>query len=240
MNGIGACFEMLLPFIDAIPELDVILFDAPGAGKSAAPATPWRLARYAGVAAHVLDEYGVTKADVMGVSWGGALAQQFAKDYPERVGHLVLAVTTPGIIMVPGRLSALAHMWNPRRYFDKTYMKRIAGVIYGGKLRTNKLSAFNFAESTTPPSRRGYLYQMLAIARWSSLPWVRKLTVPTLVIQGEDDPLIPEANGRTLAAMIPGAKLMVVDCGHLCILTRARRVGAVVRRFLSLEVAAAA
>lgn len=240
MNGIGACFEMLLPFIDNVPELDVVVFDAPGAGKSAAPATPWRLSHHAAVAARILDAYDIDSAHIMGVSWGGALAQQFAREYPERVEHLVLTVTTPGIIMVPGRLSAIAHMWNPRRYYDKGYMKRIAGTIYGGKLRTNRLSAYNFAELTTPPSRRGYVYQLMALAGWSSLPWLRSLRMPTLVIQGEDDPLVPEINGRTLAAMIPGAKLMVVDCGHLCFLTRARRVGAVVKRFLSLEAAVAA
>ena len=49
----------------------------------------------------------------------------------------------------------------------------------------------------------GYLYQLLAMAGWSSLPWLRTLRQPTLVLMGRDDPLVPVANGRILARLIP-------------------------------------
>ena len=232
-NGIGAALEMLLPFIDAVPDLDVITFDAPGAGRSATPALPWRFAQHAELAARVMDDYGVATANLAGISWGGALAQQFVKQYPERVNRLILGVTTPGHIMIPGRLSALIHMSHPRRYVDPDYLKRIAPMLYGGKLRTNKLSASEYAELMTPPSELGYSYQALAGFGWTSLPWLHRIRQPTLVIQGEDDPIVPPANGRILAALIPRARLMMVDCGHLCMLTRASEVGAEVERFLA-------
>ncbi len=161
-NGIGAALEMLQPFIDAVPDLDVITFDAPGAGRSAAPSLPWRFSHYAEVAARVMDDYGVTAANVAGMSWGGALAQQFVRQYPERVNRLILGVTTPGHIMVPGKLSALIHMAHPRRYVDPDYLKRVAPMLYGGKMRTNRLSASEYAELMTPPSQLGYYYQALA------------------------------------------------------------------------------
>ncbi len=231
LNGIGACFEMLLPFVDAYPHSDVILFDVPGAGKSAAPALPWRLRDYARVAAQVLDTFEVDKANLMGISWGGALAQQFVRQYPERVDHLVLAATSHGQFTVPGRPRALAHMLNPRRYVDKAYMKRIAGTLYGGKLRTNSLSARHLAELTNPPSRRGYYYQMLALLGWTSLTWLRGIEHPTMVLHGEDDPIIPLVNAKILAGMIPGARLRTFNCGHLFMLTRAERVARTMGHF---------
>jgi poly(3-hydroxyalkanoate) depolymerase len=235
LNGIGAGFEMLLPFVDALPATRIIMFDAPGAGKSSAPTLPWRMRNYAKVCERVLDELGVPSANVMGVSWGGALAQQFARQYPQRCARLILAATSPGNIMIPGRLPVLWRMSNPRRYYDKNYMKRIAGTIYGGKLRTNRLSAGAIAELTTPPSKRGYYYQMMAIFGWTSLPWLRRLKQPTIVMHGNDDPIIPTVNARLMTSLIPGAKLMIVDCGHLFMLTRARRVAAVVKRFFEQE-----
>ena len=114
-------------------------------------------------------------------------------------------------------------------------MVRIAGSIYGGKLRTNKLAAGKFADLTTRPSKRGYYYQMLAIAGWTSLPWLARIKQPTIVMHGEDDPIIPTANARIMTRLIPGAKLMVVDCGHLFMLTRANRVAAVVKRFFEQD-----
>lgn len=240
LNGIGAGFELLLPFVDAMPATKIIMFDAPGAGKSSAPALPWRMRNYARVCERVLDELDVPVANVMGVSWGGALAQQFAKQYPQRCARLVLAATSPGHIMIPGRPRVLWHMSNPRRYYDKQYMKKIAGTIYGGKLRTNRLSAGRFADLTTPPSKRGYYYQMLAILGWSSLPWLRRMQQPTIVMHGDDDPIIPATNARLMTSLIPGAKLIIVNCGHLFMLTRARHVSAVVKRFIEQELEQAA
>ena len=232
LNGIGASLEMMLPFVDAYPEPDILLFDAPGAGKSPAPSRPWRLSDYARVADHVLAVMGVDRVNVMGVSWGGALAQQFARQYPERCKNLILAATTPGQLMVPPSLGVMLRMSNPRRYYDKNYMKRIAGQIYGGKFRTNRLSAEMFADLTNPPSKRGYYFQVMALLGWSSLPWLGKLKMPTIVLHGEDDPIAPLANARIMAHLIPDAKLVCFDCGHLFMLTRAYRTAETIRDFV--------
>ncbi len=233
LNGIGASLEMLFPFVDASSGRDVVLLDVPGAGKSTPPARPWRLQDYCRVVARTLDHLAIDLVNVMGVSWGGALAQQFARQYPCRCDNLILASTSYGQFSIPGRASALVHMLNPRRYLDKGYMLQIAGTLYGGKLRTNRLAAGNFADMMRGTSKRGYYYQLLALGCWSSLTWLHRIQHNTLVLHGEDDPIVPLANARILARLIPNSGLETFDCGHLFMLTRARRVSICVDGFFS-------
>ena len=121
---------------------------------------------------------------------------------------------------------------NPLRYWGPQYMELIAPKIYGGSLRTNKLRARDHARKMRPPSIKGYYYQIAAIAGWTSLPWLHKLDQPTLVLAGDDDPIVPLINARLLAARIPDSQLRVVDCGHLFLLTRAEALAPEIEDFL--------
>jgi pimeloyl-ACP methyl ester carboxylesterase len=134
-NGIGASIELVVPFLQALQGPEAIVFDVPGVGGSPAPTLPYRPSTLARLSARLLDQLGHQQVDVLGVSWGGALAQQFAFQHGERCRRLVLAATSPGHLMVPGRLTVLLKLATPRRYKDADYMKRIAGDIYGGALR---------------------------------------------------------------------------------------------------------
>ena len=134
-NGIGASIELVAPFLDAFPGPEVIIFDVPGVGGSPAPTLPYRPWTLARLSARLLDQLGHSQVDVLGVSWGGALAQQFAFQHAKRCRRLVLAATSPGHLMVPGKTTVLLKMATPRRYKDPDYMQRIAGDIYGGVLR---------------------------------------------------------------------------------------------------------
>ena len=230
-NGIGASMELLQPFIDEMRDTTVVCFDIPGAGDSEAPPYPWRFSKHADLANRILNHFGFGQVNVLGISWGGALAQQFARQFPGRTERLVLAATSPGQLMVPARMSVLVRMSNPLRYFSAAYMQEIAPKIYGGSLRTNKLRAKEHASKMKPPSIKGYYYQMLSMLGWSSLPWLHKLQMPTLVLAGDDDPIIPLINARILAARIPNSRLRVVDCGHLFLLTRARVLAPEIERF---------
>ena len=83
-NGIGASLELLQPFVDALdPRRGVIRFDMPGIGGSPAPVLPYHLAASAPLLAGLLDQLGYQQADVLGISWGGGLAQQFALSRPD-------------------------------------------------------------------------------------------------------------------------------------------------------------
>src|ERR1700748_2422092 len=109
-NGIGASLELIEPFAEAMRRegFPSIIFDVPGTGGSETPALPYRLSRLARLADSLLHDLGIDgPVDVLGVSWGGALAQEFTHQYPARCRRLVLAATSAGAVMVPGRLSAL-------------------------------------------------------------------------------------------------------------------------------------
>ncbi|MCZ2826579.1 MULTISPECIES: poly(3-hydroxyalkanoate) depolymerase [unclassified Modestobacter] len=236
LNGIGASLEVLQPFVDALdPRREVIRFDVPGVGGSPRPVLPYTMMTFAPVVAGLLTKLGHREAvDVLGFSWGGGLAQQFAVQHRRRCRRLVLAATGTGTLMVPAHPRVLSKMLTPRRHRDPGYARTIAGEIYGGTMRQHPERAAEVlhAESRLGP-RRGYYYQLAAGAGWSSLPLLRMIKQPTLVIAGDDDPIIPEVNPRLMARMIPGAQLHLYRGGHLALVTEAPELAPVVDRFLS-------
>src|ERR1700731_460012 len=170
MNGIGVNLEVLQPFVDALaPAIEVIRFDVPGTGGSPTPLIPMRFSVHARLGKNMLDELGIQQVDVLGVSWGGALAQQFAFQYPRRCRRLILVSTGTGALMVPGRPSVLAKIVTPRRYQDPAHMAQIAGEIYGGKVRKQPELAREFAQTAHLGSVLGYFYQMLGSVGWTSI-----------------------------------------------------------------------
>jgi len=232
-NGIGANIELVEPFLDALDGPEAIIFDVPGVGGSPAPKLPYRPSTLARLTGRLLDQLGYEQVDVLGVSWGGALAQQFAFQQPGRCRRLVLAATSPGSLMVPGKLTVLMKMATPRRYKDPDYMNRIAGDIYGGALRSSPELVRKHLRHVRWSSDYGYYLQLIAGMGWSSLPWLRLLLQPTLVMAGTDDPIVPAVNGRILAGLIPNARLVTVDDGHLFLVTSASESAEIISEFLN-------
>jgi poly(3-hydroxyalkanoate) depolymerase len=233
-NGIGASLELLQPFVDELDQRrPVIRFDMPGVGGSPAPVLPYHLATSAPLLAGLLDQLGYPQADVLGISWGGALAQQFALSRPERVRRLVLVATGPGVLMLPARPTVLLHMLTPRRHRDATYAARIAGHLYGGSARTEPTVARDLLHATTPLGPvRGYFYQLISAAGWTSLPRLARLRPPTLILAGDDDPIIPLANARIMHWLIPRSELHVYAGGHLELAAHPERIAPMVEAFL--------
>jgi pimeloyl-ACP methyl ester carboxylesterase len=161
-NGIGANMELAGLLISQLDAIETIVFDLPGAGKSPPPKLPYRLFTMARLARDLLDELGYGRVDVMGVSWGGGLAQQFAIQYPKRVRRLVLAATAMGgVTMVPGHPRVLLKMVNPRRYLDKGYMKSVAPELYGGACATTRTRS-----SSSPTTRAVVTAKATATSCW--------------------------------------------------------------------------
>ena len=232
-NGIGANLELVEPFAAALKDVEVVIFDVPGVGGSPAPVLPYRFTTLALLADKLMRRLGYEgEIDVLGVSWGGALAQQFAYLYPSRCRRLILASTSPGVIMVPGKLSVLSKMIVPRRYTDPEYMQKVGAQLYGGAYRRNPRLLREHSRHMRSPRGRGYFYQLFAAWGWTSLLWLGSLRQPTLVMHGSDDPIVPLINAKILAARIRKAKLYVIDDGHLFLIARAQEVAPVVRRFL--------
>jgi poly(3-hydroxyalkanoate) depolymerase len=232
-NGIGANIELVEPFLDALRAPDAIVFDIPGVGGSPAPRLPYRLRALARLAARLLERLRYPRVDVLGVSWGGALAQQFAFQSPHRCRRLVLAATSPGHLMVPAAPSVLIKMATPRRYRDPSYMRAVAADLYGGALRDSPEQAREILRHVNWSSDYGYYLQLLAAFGWTSLPWLALLPQRTLVMIGRDDPLVPRANGRILAALIRDARLVEVDDGHLFLVTSAEESARHVSAFVA-------
>jgi poly(3-hydroxyalkanoate) depolymerase len=233
-NGIGASLELLQPFVDALdPRRGVIRFDMPGIGGSPAPVIPYHLAASAPLLSGLLDQLGHQRADVLGISWGGGLAQQFALSRPDRVRRLVLVATGPGTLMVPGRPGVLMRMLTPRRHRDPGFAARIAGELYGGSVRTDPALARDLLHATARLGpARGYYYQLISGIGWTSLPRLPKLRQPTLILAGDDDPIIPLVNARIMHRLIPRSELHIYHGGHLELVADAERIAPVVAAFL--------
>jgi poly(3-hydroxyalkanoate) depolymerase len=233
-NGLGASLEVLQPFVDELDQRrPVIRFDVPGVGGSPAPILPYHLLTSAPLLAGLLDQLGHPQADVLGISWGGALAQQFALSRPDRVRRLVLVATGPGALMVPAGPKVLLHMLTPRRHRDPAHAARIAGHLYGGSARTDPMVARDLLHATTRLGpARGYFYQLLATAGWSSLPRLARLRPPALILAGDDDPIIPLANARIMQWLIPRSELHVYRGGHLELAAQPERIVPVLEAFL--------
>jgi poly(3-hydroxyalkanoate) depolymerase len=235
-NGIGANLELVHPLLEAMERPEAVIFDVPGVGGSPPPVLPYRFSTLAFLSDKLMQRLGYGgQLDVLGVSWGGALAQQFAHQFPTRCRRLILASTSPGAIMVPGKLSVLSKLIAPRRYTDPDYLQKIGGEIYGGAYRRDPSLLKEHSRHMRSPGGRGYLYQLLAAWGWTSLPWLGALRQPTLVMHGNDDPIVPLVNAKILSATIPNAKLYVIDDGHLFLVTRAREVAPVVEKFLAQD-----
>jgi len=233
-NGIGTPLEALAPFTDTLdPAITVIRFDVPGAGGSPPTRLPYTVPWLAWLTAQLMTQLGYRRFDVLGISWGGGLAQQLALRNPRRCRRLVLVSTSTGSLMIPASPRVLLHLSSPRRHRDPAHAARIAGDIYGGALRREPgLAAPITRGYPAPASRRGYLYQLLASAGWTSLPWLRLIRQPTLILAVDDDPIIPLANARIMAALLPTARLHVYPDGHLGLLTRAPELAPLVSEFL--------
>jgi poly(3-hydroxyalkanoate) depolymerase len=235
INGIGASLELLEPFVAALdPAIEVVRFDVPGVGGSPMPARPYRFTGLCRLIGRMLTTLGYEQADVLGISWGGGVAQHFAFARRSRCRRLVLVSTGTGALMVPAKPAVLARMITPRRYLDRQYLTAIAGDLYGGSARTDpEAVAAAMNAHNRVGSAAGYLYQLAAGAGWTSVPFLPLLRQPTLIVSGDDDPIIPLVNARLMHRLIPDSRLHVFHGGHLGLITEAARLAPVVGEFMT-------
>jgi 3-oxoadipate enol-lactonase len=212
-----------------------ILFDNRGIGRSEVPNGPYLMRQMADDAKAVMDAAGVESAYVMGASMGGMIAQELTLRYPERVRALMLGCSGPGglrsklpqfkrLQISKGAATAIREQreWAvaPMLYADATPKERIAEDI---EVRLRY-----------PPTPTGFLSQFAAIVMWTSYSRLPQISVPTLVIHGDEDRMVPVENGRLLAERIPGAVFHVIPgAGHIITTDRPDVVDAEVLRFLN-------
>jgi len=233
-NGIGANIEALAPFCEEMSERAFIMFDMPGIGESPDPVVPYNPFTICWAAAELLNKLGVEQVDVMGISWGGGIAQHFAMQHANRARRVILIATSAGMMMVPGNPKALTKMANPRRYIDPDFMMQNFETLYGeglGKMSGKK----GHMSRLKPPSPRGYMYQLLCMIGWTSAPALPfLLKQKTLIMMGDEDAIVPLINGKFLDFLIPNAELKVLHGGgHLFLLSHGEESIAAIRDFLN-------
>ena len=241
ITGIGAHLEMWAPFVGFAGDRELIAFDPPGAGLSQRPRLPLSMRGLAGVVTDLLDALELERVDVLGYSFGGALAQELARRAPDRVRRLVLCATGPGLGGSPPRPLAALMLATPARYYHPRLLALTVPHIAGGRTAREPrvLAEQAAARLGRPPDPLGYAYQLYAGLGWSSLPWLHRVQHESLIVAGEQDPTVPLRNARLLAGRLPHARLHIVKRGgHLFLLDEPENAAPPIRAFLDADEAA--
>ncbi len=236
--GIGGNLDMWDPLVARLPGRQLVMFDFPGTGGSGASWMPPTMPADALFTRMLVRKLGYGRMDVLGYSWGGLLAQALAIQHASTVRRLVLAGTTFGLGGLPPGPLVAARMLTPRRYYSRSYFAKVAPSLYGGRFRRDPglVGEEVGRRLGRPPSPWGYAAQLSAVMTYTSLPGLPLVSAPTLVIAGDDDPIIRTFNPRLMARVLRHSTLHIVpDAGHLLLLDSPELVAPVIERFLSAD-----
>ncbi len=223
---------------DLAQDFRIITFDPRGVAASDNYEGSQTIALLADDLAHLLQTIGIDSAHIVGASFGGFVAQEFALKYPSMTRKLVLCCTSFGgpnhIVPAPETLQALAST---------------KGLNSEERMRANLLLAFSpeYVRTETVEVDRVvrlraanevpehvYLSQLQAAMNFNAEERVEQIGVPTLVLSGDADVIVPVQNSRNLAAVIPGARLCVLAGGsHTFFIEQAQEFNRIVTEFLS-------
>jgi 3-oxoadipate enol-lactonase len=221
LNGSGSTLEtsalLIQPFAERI---DVVAHDQRGLGRTSIPPGPYSMADYAADAAALLDEIGWDTCRVVGVSFGGMVAQELAVTWPDRVERLALVCTSPGgaggasyplheLADLPEAERAEIGM----RVLDTRFTREWLAEHPADRGLAQMMAARGQLPKTEE-QRRGEHEQLMARRGhdvWDRLP---KITSSTLVAAGRFDGIAPLSNAEGIASRIPGAQLRVYEGGH--------------------------
>ncbi|HTX13112.1 MAG TPA: alpha/beta fold hydrolase [Solirubrobacteraceae bacterium] len=219
INGLGANLEMWGPAQERLSQVArTIAFDAPGMGRSRTSPVVLPHPALAAMICRLLDALDVDQCDVVGYSFGGTVAQQLARQAPDRVRRIALVGTSCGWGSVPATARATALISTPLRYYSRQVLEQTNHLLDSGSSDRESETWRSQAEARLqyPPTLTGYTQQLIAGATWSSLHWVSTLRSPTLVFAGGQDRIVPPANGALLSHLMSESRLHVLPReGHL-------------------------
>jgi len=219
INGLGANVEMWGPVQERLAQsARTISFDAPGMGRSRTSPVVLPHPALAAMICRLLDALEVDRCDVVGYSFGGTVAQQLARQAPNRVRRIALVGTSCGWGSVPATARAMALISTPLRYYSRQVLEQTNHLLDGESSDRESETWRSQAEARLryPPTLTGYTQQLIAGATWSSLHWVSTLHAPTLVFAGGQDQIVPPANGALLSHLLFESRLhLLPDEGHL-------------------------
>jgi pimeloyl-ACP methyl ester carboxylesterase len=252
IHGSGEALAMIMGLGGGIPWLllqiptfsqqyQVVVFDNRGTGGSDAPDTPYSMEMMAGDLAGLLENIGVKSAHVLGISMGGMIAQHFALLYPEKVKTLILGATTYGgthrIAPDMESIKVLFDMERMQRLTPEERAKETLPYVFSQDFINNNQELIQdllakMEGHVTP--LHSYMRQAAAIMGHDTYERLPDIKVPTLVIAGDADKLVPVENSRLIASRIPMAELVILkNMGHGFNIEAAEQVNDVVLNFLN-------
>jgi 3-oxoadipate enol-lactonase len=188
-----------------------ILVENRGVGRSDVPPPPYTITTMASDVAAVMDAARIDKARVFGISMGGMIAQEFALNYPERVRSLILGCTNfGGRNLQPAAPKVLDVLKARGSMTPEEAACAMAPYTYDASTPEERVEEDLKIRLQWFPTPEGYFGQLGAILSWESRDRLSQINVPTLVIHGETDELVPPENGRLIANLIPNAKLLML------------------------------
>lgn len=215
----------------------VLRVDNRGAGLTGdVPGAPYTVAMMAADCIAVLDEAGAKAAHVVGISMGGLISQELALSFPDRVRSLCLMATHPGTAHAEWDPEALSMLGNRGEMTVQEAAEQSLPFNYAADTPRERIEQDWEVRFPLAASPAGYLAQLVGASAWSGWERLGTLTVPTLVVHGELDRLVPPGNGRKVAAAIPGAELVLVPgANHLLMTDQPGQVEQVVTGWLARQ-----
>jgi pimeloyl-ACP methyl ester carboxylesterase len=221
-----------------LPEISkryrAVVFDNRGVGRSDVPRGPYRIAGMARDALAVMDAAGMESAHVLGASMGGMIAQELALRHPERVRSLLLGCSSCGGFRArPPNLRRIPIFRKWRGMNTNQRARAVIPMLYADTTPKEVIEEDLKVRLIRYPTMKGVLYQAMAIPFWSSYRRLPRLRLPTLVMHGDKDKVLPPLNGKRLAARVPGARLkMIPNAGHMIMSDQPEIAMSTILRFL--------
>jgi pimeloyl-ACP methyl ester carboxylesterase len=211
------CWQFQIPEFST--KYRVIAFDNRGAGRTDAPDEPYSFRMMADDAVGLLDVLGIGKAHILGVSMGGCIAQEIAIEHPDRTRSLILAATTAAPGACPMLMNTLTAWTAAMRegVSPKTMARMQLPYVVTSRFfdQPEMVALFVDTVAANPYPPRAYACQRQtdASAVQDTRAQLRQIVAPTLVLVGREDIMLPVRHSEELAALIPGARLVVLEGG---------------------------
>jgi len=214
-----------------------LAFDNRGVGRSSTPIGPYAISSMASDGAAVLDAAGVESAHLFGVSMGGMIAQELALHYPKRVRSLILGCTSAGgPTAVRAERDARDMLTARIKMTAEEAAEAAVPFIYDSATPRGRIEEDLAVRRAWVPRAEAYSAQLQGIIAWEGYSRLAAISVPTLVIHGESDRLIPPGNAKLIADRIPGAKLVIIPhASHLFLTDQPEAAQTAILAFLAAQ-----
>ena len=235
LSGYTRSWDKHLPALSQ--KFFVVVFDNRGVGKSDKPPPPYSMDEFTADAVGLLDHLGIKAANVFGVSMGGMIGQHLALKFPKRVRRLVLGCTSCDgkVILRPEVINLLKPLPSQAQEREKVLRERLRSLLSPAFLSAypTELERLVLEALRANQPAHGYLGQLAAVWRHNTCTRLSEIHIPTLVMHGTADILVPPENGLFLAQRIPGARFIGFEgAGHLFYIEQVDRVNAILNKFL--------